>query len=428
MKTHLFNTRNKVVPNQFISSNLFRGVFLMLLIGVVSTSTVHGQLIDRGPLKPSTNTAHGNDAIKWLTMEEAYKASKIIDKPLFIDVYTSWCGWCVRMDKTTFRDPIVASYINANFHPVKFNAETNDSIHFLERTYNNSQSIYVKKMLAQSDSTIKVISDSLKLLGSNEKYRSKVSLLSQRLQQETASKSQLAKQARRTTHDLAIEIMNRKLSYPTFVLLFDSLKNNFPIKGYQKPNQLLSVLSFFGEKVYTKTNDLGGYQKLFYSSFSSQGQPVRKFGDFNTTIKKAEVSKKKTLFLVTNDQLYSSQVFEKGSFNDPSVVAYLSEHFEVGKMNLYESDSLTFNGQVFKNVNGVHQLPISMMQNQVTFPSMIFLDENQKLIMSIPEFFLPSELLPILHFIELEKYKTGDYATFRKEYQRNLINAGKAGQ
>lgn len=402
---------------------------MSLLIGLVlvPSSILVGQITKRGPQILTEQHLDPNSAIKWLTMEQAYKASRTLDKPIFIDVYTSWCGWCKRMDQTTFRDPVVANYINTNFYPVKFNAETNDTINFLERTYWNSQTQYVKKIMAQSDSTIKVLNDSIKLLGSSDKYKVLVNSLTTRIQQTTLTKNKIARQGRRTTHDLAREIMNNKMSYPTFVLLFDSLRINFPIKGYQKPTQLLSFLSFFGEKLYQKTNDLASYQKLFLNSFSGVGS-LKKVGDYSSTLAKAKVSKKKTLLLITNDALYSSKVFEMGCINDPEVLAYLTEKFEVGKLGLYEKDSLVFNNQTFKNVNGVHQLPVFLLQNQVKFPAMVFLDENQKLIMSIPEFFLPIDLLPIFHFIEEEAYKRGDYSTFRKTYEKNKNSPTKAGQ
>lgn len=428
MKKHLIKITRKIITNPIRKIDQL-GVFMLLLLALTFAPTVlvYGQFNKKGPLKNTGENA--GSPIKWMSMEEAYNASKVVNKPLFIDVYTSWCGWCKRMDQTTFKDPVVAGYINSFFHPVKFNAETNDTINFLEKTYWNSQTAYVKRLLAESDSVIQVLNDSIKLLGSGEKNKVLVNALSQRLQQTTANKSKMARQGRRTTHDLAREVMNGKMSYPTFVLLFDSLKNNYPIKGYQKPNQLLSLLSFFAENVYRNTKDLGTYQNLFLSSLSANNGQLRKVEGFNKTIKKASLSKKKTVFYIASDQLYTSQVFEKGCMNDPAVLAYLAEKFEVGKLDLYEKDSLTFDGKVFKNVNGMHQLPVLLMQNQnnqVEFPTMVFLDENQKLIMSIPGFFLPSDLLSILHFIEEEAYKFGDYGTFRKKYEKR--KAAKAGQ
>ncbi|MFT6716831.1 MAG: thiol:disulfide interchange protein, partial [Saprospiraceae bacterium] len=99
-------------------------VTMSLLIGLVlvPSSILVGQITKRGPQILTEQHLDPNSAIKWLTMEQAYKASRTLDKPIFIDVYTSWCGWCKRMDQTTFRDPVVANYINTNFYPVKFNA------------------------------------------------------------------------------------------------------------------------------------------------------------------------------------------------------------------------------------------------------------------------------------------------------------------
>ena len=47
--------------------------------------------------------------------EEAVAKSEKAPKKLFIDVYTDWCGWCKKMDKTTFAETEVAKYINENY-------------------------------------------------------------------------------------------------------------------------------------------------------------------------------------------------------------------------------------------------------------------------------------------------------------------------
>lgn len=74
--------------------------------------------------------------IGWLSLEEAeVQMKKSPEKPLFIDFYTDWCGWCKTMDNSTFKDPEVVSYINANYIPVKFDAESKAEVTFRGKTY-----------------------------------------------------------------------------------------------------------------------------------------------------------------------------------------------------------------------------------------------------------------------------------------------------
>ena len=49
--------------------------------------------------------------ISWDTMIKQQRASDSVKKKVFIDLYTNWCGWCKRMDATTFSDPVIVNYI-----------------------------------------------------------------------------------------------------------------------------------------------------------------------------------------------------------------------------------------------------------------------------------------------------------------------------
>jgi thioredoxin-related protein len=70
------------------------------------------------------------EKVKWYTVKEAMDLQKTAPRKILIDIYTDWCGWCKKMDKETFSHPVIAAYLNKYFYPVKFNAETYDSITF----------------------------------------------------------------------------------------------------------------------------------------------------------------------------------------------------------------------------------------------------------------------------------------------------------
>lgn len=83
--------------------------------------------------------------IKWMTMDEATKAQKKKAKPIFMDVYTDWCGPCKMLDKNTFHDKNVVEYINTNYYAVKFNAEGNGEVNYKGKKYTNPQYVADRK-------------------------------------------------------------------------------------------------------------------------------------------------------------------------------------------------------------------------------------------------------------------------------------------
>ncbi|WP_209332610.1 thioredoxin family protein [Lunatimonas salinarum] len=81
------------------------------------------QLLIMGLLLFTVQQSMAQDKIQWYSFEEVIKLSQENPKMILVDVYTDWCGWCKKMDKETFTDQAVISYVNENFYAVKLNAE-----------------------------------------------------------------------------------------------------------------------------------------------------------------------------------------------------------------------------------------------------------------------------------------------------------------
>ena len=65
----------------------------------------------------------GEGRLRWNDLDRALAEAKKANKPVLVDVVTDWCGWCRRMDKTTYGDPGVRDYVARSFVPARINAE-----------------------------------------------------------------------------------------------------------------------------------------------------------------------------------------------------------------------------------------------------------------------------------------------------------------
>ncbi len=61
--------------------------------------------------------------VDWYSWNKGYSKGLESNKIILVDVYTDWCGWCKKMDKTTYSDKDIVKTVEEKFIPIKFNPE-----------------------------------------------------------------------------------------------------------------------------------------------------------------------------------------------------------------------------------------------------------------------------------------------------------------
>jgi thiol-disulfide isomerase/thioredoxin len=70
---------------------------------------------------------------KFTSLDDAVKQAKTEGKPIFVDTYASWCGWCKYMDQNIFSDANVAAFYNQHFINLKVDADKSSSYAFTDK-------------------------------------------------------------------------------------------------------------------------------------------------------------------------------------------------------------------------------------------------------------------------------------------------------
>lgn len=68
------------------------------------------------------------ETIKWHSYDEGVTLGKSQKKKIFINFFAEWCGYCTKMDKGTFTDPQIVSYLNKNFISIKVDSDRESQI------------------------------------------------------------------------------------------------------------------------------------------------------------------------------------------------------------------------------------------------------------------------------------------------------------
>lgn len=153
-----------------------------------------------------------------------------------------------------------------------------------------------------------------------------------------------------------------------------------------------------------------------------------KWMTFEEAVLLSEKTKKKIFIDVYTDWCGWCKVMDKNTFSDPKVAKLLNEEFYPVKFNAEQQADILFRGHTFKFVasgrNGYHQLAASLLNNQLSYPTVVFLDEDFNMITPLAGFRKAEEFHKYLIFVSDEHYKKGQnsWSEFEKGYKSPYLN------
>lgn len=114
---------------------------------------------------------------------------------------------------------------------------------------------------------------------------------------------------------------------------------------------------------------------------------------------------------------------DKATFQNATVAEYLNTHFYPIKFNAEYREEIRINERVYQFVRGpgrnYHQLAAEITFGRLQYPTIVFLDEEFKVIQPIPGFKDPTEMQIIIHYFAGDHHKTTPWTRYREQFVRN---------
>jgi thioredoxin-related protein len=329
-------------------------------------------LIHKGTVCNAQDKNADGSLVKWMSIQEAVEANKKSPRPILMDFYTDWCGWCKRMMATTYAEAGLAAYINQNFYPVKFDAEGKDTVVFSGKQYVPTGS------------------------------------------------------GPRITHPLAAELLQGKLMYPStlFMNAYSPEKDDFQFKllvpGYLENRKLEPFLIYSLENVF-RTTPAEAFNEAFERAFFDTTVTARLAtlpwipaarafdGNFQT-------SRKRLVFIHTS-WCNSCKVMERGVFSDTSLTEALSQ-FELIDFDVERTDPMFWQDSLYQVLPGsnfpFHPLSLELTRKNFVLPCLVVLDESGRVLDPVRLYMSAGFMKEVLEFYGKDIFKRMNWQGYQK--------------
>lgn len=115
---------------------------------------------------------------------------------------------------------------------------------------------------------------------------------------------------------------------------------------------------------------------------------------------------------------------DANTFDHPVIAEYINKNFYPVKLNAETKDEITFMGKTFKYVqngrNGYNELAAGLLNGQMSFPSIAYLNEKLELLGAIPGYRPPKEMESILNYINEDKFEDQTLSDYEKTFTSKI--------
>lgn len=133
----------------------------------------------------------------------------------------------------------------------------------------------------------------------------------------------------------------------------------------------------------------------------------------------ADDNPKKVFIDVYTDWCGWCKKMDKDTFQNPEVARYMSDNFYMVKLDGEGKEPIEFKGTTYKYVpsgrRGYHELAAALLKGRLSYPTVVFMDEDLNVLSPVPGYQQPAPFLNIARYFGDNIYKEQDWKTYSEK-------------
>ena len=150
--------------------------------------------------------------------------------------------------------------------------------------------------------------------------------------------------------------------------------------------------------------------------------PVIKWLTIEEALEKSKTEKRKILVDVYTDWCGWCKHMDSTTYLDPTVVNYINEKYYAVKFNAEQTADIQYKNTVYKfkktGARGFHELASLWLNNRLSYPTTVVLNEDLDVIQPIPGYQDASKMDAIIHYFGTDSHRKVPWEKYEKSYSR----------
>jgi thioredoxin-related protein len=137
-------------------------------------------------------------------------------------------------------------------------------------------------------------------------------------------------------------------------------------------------------------------------------------------LEKSKTEKRKIFVDVYTDWCGWCKHMDSTTFGNPAVARYLNEHYYPVKFNAEQQQDVVFKDKTYRfkknGSRGHHELAAEWLNNRLSYPTTVFLDESLNLIQPLPGYQDATKMEAIINYFGTDSHKRTPWESYERNF------------